>query len=90
LADAFPHLSWLHPTHRATHRGILHRSPTDIVLAWEASKAGADDWHGGLPVASTSYVLRFMLGGGVEATVHGDPETAKAHAEATMRMRGWL
>ena len=90
MADTFPRLSWLHPTHRATHRGILHRSPADSVLAWEASKAGADDWHDGTPLDPSAWVLRFMLGGGVEATVHSDPDAAKAHAEAALRMRGWL
>ena len=86
----FPHLSWLHPTHRATHRGILHRSPTDSVLAWEASRAGADDWHDGAPLDPSAYVLRWLNGGPCEATVHGSAGEAMAHAEAALRMRGWL
>lgn len=90
MADPCPRLEWLKPSLRATHRGVLHRSPADSILAWEASRAGADDWHDGAPLDPSAWVLRYALGGGVEATVHATADAAKTHAEATLRMRGML
>jgi hypothetical protein len=91
LADTFPRLSWLHPTRNATHRGVYHRAPTDSMLAWEAHPAGADDFDPeGRPLAEGAAVLVWLGGGACVTSVHDDIGAAKAHAEAALRMRGWL
>ena len=86
----YPAFSWLHPTPRSTHRGILHRSPTDSILVWEAHPVGADDFdHRGIPLAPGSWVLVWLGGAACDQTPHDTIDAAKMHAAAVLVAKGW-
>ena len=91
MADGYPRITWDQPTRRSTVRGWLERHEAHRMLAWEAYPAGADDYDDrGIPVAAGAVVLVWHAGGEQVQTTHDDIDAAKAHAEATLRMRGML